>query len=385
MITLRIKRSKTRNPTKHGYLLLLAVAILLLVAQSPAFQSGANLSISSDVISAVKELVDHSPQVSNNATSKYPSDHENIPKANTADHDVSTPSHSPTIVFVTASSQNHFRVAKRDILKSLQHWLFGEASQHFDRNFYFKANMTINDVDIPFDVKVIFYDLDYKKKNMVPKEIFLSSFYPYVEYRSFNYQAYPPHVNVSTETFGDYAWKPLIVKQVMKEQRELLQRRYQSSSIPGITPSVAPISLVYWVDAGTVLLGLDTCRKLNRDIEFALEYGLFVPENSPLKRWTHPGTAFHKLIQLDPELYHNQSTLMPSANTILFDATNDAIWENIVTIWSECALDPDCIAPPGSNLQTNHRYDQAVLSCLMAKNGIPAPNRQRRCIRRGTG
>ncbi|KAL3936802.1 MAG: hypothetical protein SGBAC_007956 [Bacillariaceae sp.] len=233
--------------------------------------------------------------------------------------------------------------------------------------------MTIHDLDFPFDIKVILYDLDYQKKTMQQKEKVLWNKYPFVEYRRFDYQSYPPHVNISADAYGAYAWKPAIIKQVVEEQRQYFSSRMIHSP-----------SLVYWVDAGTVIIP-NACNKLNRDLEFALEHGIYTPENSWVSRWTHPDTANHTLIQLDPALYADRSTLMCSANTILVDAKNDTIWDNILTRWNECAMDPSCIAPPGSNVKTNHRYDQAVLSALMAKHGIPAPNRGRRCIKRGSG
>lgn len=385
-MTLRIKRSRTRSTTKllsFPSIVLLSVTILWLFAWSPTLQSLSRISISADTVYGVMEVVDNALQGSYNSLSNYSSHDENITKTESDNHEKS--SSSSTIVFVTASSQDHFEVALRDILKSLQYWIFGEASKQYDRyTFYFKANMTIHDLDIPFEVKVIFYDLDYEKKVMIEKEMILAQRYPFVEYRRFNYSAYPPHVNISTIDNGAYAWKPAIVKEVLKEQRQqLLQKGHKRGSNSRTNPLFRTKSLVYWADAGTVYLA-HVCHLLNRDIEFALEYGLFTPENAFLDRWTLPDTAFHKLIQLDPELYRNQSTLMCSANTILVDATNDTIWDNVITVWSECAMDPSCIAPPGSNFR-NHRYDQAVISALMAKNGIPAPNRQRRCIKRGTG
>ena len=45
-----------------------------------------------------------------------------------------------------------------------------------------------------------------------------------------------------------------------------------------------------------------------------------------------------------------------------------AAYDRVLVPWERCALDRDCIAPPGSD-RSNHRQDQAVLSVLAHEFG----------------
>ncbi|CAO3672901.1 unnamed protein product [Umbelopsis ramanniana] len=51
-----------------------------------------------------------------------------------------------------------------------------------------------------------------------------------------------------------------------------------------------------------------------------------------------------------------------------FDTNNATVVSEIMTPWYQCALDKDCIAPPGSS-RHNHRQDQAALTFLVYRSG----------------
>jgi len=62
-------------------------------------------------------------------------------------------------------------------------------------------------------------------------KLLIKETYPFIEYRKFNYSNYPEHYHITK--FSLYAWKPAIFKEVVLQHRK---------------------SLVYWLDAGLLLL-----------------------------------------------------------------------------------------------------------------------------------
>lgn len=252
-----------------------------------------------------------------------------------------------SLVVVTGASENHFKILQNDLLASLQ--------EHI-----------LSDTSFSFDVKVIFYDLDYKPWLQREHEQTLANNYSYVEYRKFNYAFYPQYFDIY-QSRGEYAWKPVIVEEVVLEQRKAASH---------------PKSLVYWLDAGVKIKSNRRCKKLEKDLEYVTKNGIHTPTSAGiLKKWTMNGTA--NFLGLDEKIYNSDSTRIGSGGIVLIDVNNDRIVNEIIKPWSKCAQVRECIAPAGSS-RKNHRQDQSALSVLLNKHKIEILP-QTGCVGRGLG
>jgi hypothetical protein len=149
--------------------------------------------------------------------------------------------------------------------------------------------------------------------------------------RRFAFENYPAHVDIRVAR-GQYAWKPIIIAEVFR-------------SVGG---------MVLWLDAGNLVHR--RLRKIRRALS---TQGLYSPLSSGnIARWTHPGTL--QSLKVSPRLLAKRNR---NGALVGFAAGHPGIRQLVVT-WEQCALDANCIAPPGSS-RKNHRQDQAVLSVLM--------------------
>lgn len=150
------------------------------------------------------------------------------------------------------------------------------------------------------------------------------------EVHTFPFDDYPPHMNIR-DGRGQYAWKPVIVAEVLRK-------------------TGGP---VLWLDAGNLIQ-----RRLQK-IRRVLQAEGFYSPTSPgtIAQWTHPKTLEH--LGADPCLLGR-----PNRNgaIVAFEPARAGI-AGFVERWKEGALDESCIAPAGSD-RSNHRQDQAVLSVL---------------------
>ena len=172
--------------------------------------------------------------------------------------------------------------------------------------------------------------------------------WPGLSLHRFNYAAYPPHLDVATNA-GEYAWKPVIVAEVVD--------RVRAAAVPDD---------VVWSDAGSYFEALEPIAGRIRGSR-----GLWVRRSSGTMRdWTHPlmfdaleadATAFLERPNADATLV-GFATGHPSAEV------RERVYRDVVVPWKHCALAKGCIAPPGSS-RKNHRQDQAVLSYLVHHAG----------------
>jgi len=138
---------------------------------------------------------------------------------------------------------------------------------------------------------------------------------------------YPNHVQEGKK----YAWKPIIINETV--------HKYKS---------------IFWMDAGSTLAGpVEPIEKILRI------QGIMLVKGQDLNmRLSHPGTytwfGYDKETMATGPHYsgNTQAFLHPSRYT-----------EKIVIPNAKCALDVNCIAPPGSALH-RHRYDQTSISIL---------------------
>lgn len=258
------------------------------------------------------------------------------------------------LVIVTGYSNNHFKALMGDLLQSVQEYVLNPASYKNSSNKLL--------------VKVICYDLNpphiRREEESIRMVNELHNKFPFVEYRFFDYESYPPHFNIQTNR-GEYAWKPIIVEEVVTEHYKILSNS----------------TYVYWLDAGLVIK-----RELfGDDMAIARRQGIYSPASSgSLKKWTVEKTA--KYFGMDDKTYNSNHTAICSGGIVLIDAKNKTVVEKVVKPWSECALHKECIAPPGSS-RLNHRQDQSALSVILNMLNIEIIqwNEQTPSVKRGHG
>ncbi len=167
-------------------------------------------------------------------------------------------------------------------------------------------------------------------------------------YHVFDYRAYPPFMNVARNA-GEYAWKPVIVAEVVERAR-----------------AVEPQVDVLWADAGCYFHALPPIAS-----RIAESGGLWVRTSAgTMGEWTHPG--MFACLNADPAEFGDKrnadATLVGFAIGSGPSPQREAVYRDIVLPWRACAMVKDCIAPAGSSRE-NHRQDQAVLSYLVHRAG----------------
>jgi hypothetical protein len=176
-------------------------------------------------------------------------------------------------------------------------------------------------------------------------------------YHRFDAAAYPAYMNTARNA-GEYAWKPVIVAEVVE--------RVRSSDDP---------SDVLWADAGCYFHALQPMADRLRKTR-----GLWVrPSAGVMREWTHPLMFEHLGVNPDDygEKRNADATLVGFAVGSAAPSDGEAVYRNVIQPWRACALVKDCIAPPGSSRQ-NHRQDQAVLSYLVHRSGYQFAGETRR-------
>jgi uncharacterized protein DUF1647 len=166
--------------------------------------------------------------------------------------------------------------------------------------------------------------------------------------RPFNYAAYPPHLDVTINA-GEYAWKPVIVAEVVDRTR-----------------AGGEIEDVLWSDAGSYFHALRPVAD-----RIGASRGLWVRRSSgTMRQWTHPLTL--EYLRADMERFADRpnadATLIGFATGHPDAGVRERVYRDVIEPWRACALAKDCIAPPGSS-RRNHRQDQAVLSYLVHRAG----------------
>lgn len=159
-----------------------------------------------------------------------------------------------------------------------------------------------------------------------------------VQLRTFNFADYPDYFRLAGDTRGEYAWKPVVVLDVLQEFG----------------------GLVLWLDSGNLIR-----RPLDRtwnDIAAAGAYSSRTPGD--IRTWTHAGTL---------EFLKVMGSLLGAGNCngamVGFNANHARAVATVARRWRACALEKACIAPEGSS-RANHRQDQAALTVMMRLNGF---------------
>ena len=167
-------------------------------------------------------------------------------------------------------------------------------------------------------------------------------------YHRFDRALYPAYMNAAVNA-GEYAWKPVLVAEVIE--------RVRSESDPGD---------VLWADAGCFFHALEPIA--DRLVKTG---GLWVrPSAGVMRQWTHP--LMFDFFNADPNAYGDKpnadATLVGFAMGSAAPSAREALYRDVILPWKACAMVKDCIAPKGSS-RKNHRQDQAVLSYLVHRAG----------------
>ena len=234
--------------------------------------------------------------------------------SSSASYEGLTQEESKPWVIVTGSSANHYDVSVTSLLPSIRR-------------------------QVPADkVSVLYYDLGLTDAQAEE----LQRTFPEVEYRRFDYDIYPKHVHISQPTAGQYAWKPILLREVV----------YQS-----------PHSLIFWLDGGNSIEGpLD---EFFATIE--KEGGYTDTTTGNMLDYTHPG--MFEYFGVDPQKYKHKNETNVNGAIIGLNAKDLRIVKSLVEPWVDCALHLECIGPKGSS-KGNHRQDQAALGYYWHENHI---------------
>lgn len=151
----------------------------------------------------------------------------------------------------------------------------------------------------------------------------------------FPFNLYPSYFNISIAA-GEYAWKPVIINEV-----------YIKYKHP-----------VVWLDAGCNITG-----SIDYIIENIKKKKVWSQKTShDIKKYTHPLMLKHFNF---PDKWLNNTCC--AGGTVAFMYPSQ-LAERILNEWKNCALEHDCIAPPGSD-RSNHRQDQSSLTLISYLNG----------------
>ena len=180
--------------------------------------------------------------------------------------------------------------------------------------------------------KTVVYDLGLSQS----ERDYITTNFTSLDLRVFDYSKYPPYLNIKINA-GEYAWKPVILNQVLNEFK----------------------CTVCWLDAGNVVT--EPLVKLRKITEWN---GFYSPwASGTIADWTHPKTLDYMKVKKSILDKYNLAGGCVSAN---YHNEEAAV---LIEKWAKCALIKECIAPEGSN-RDNHRQDQAVLSVLAYQSDL---------------
>lgn len=190
-------------------------------------------------------------------------------------------------------------------------------------------------------IKVYFYDLGLADSEV--SEILKTL--PFVVYRKFNFDAYPPHVR----NLHNYAWKTLIIQQMLSE-----------------------FDGTMWFDSSLKFQEKNTSVIMEQLARHNLGFMFYVSTTGhSIITATHPGMMEYFPMEKTAAI---KDMLQGGAVIVI----NKAEVQKFIMKWLViCVLKTDCIAPPGSTLYCGsnfprerfggcHRYDQSLVNILVS-------------------
>ena len=181
--------------------------------------------------------------------------------------------------------------------------------------------------------KLIIYDLGLS--DHVVK--YISEISPNTLIKKFEYYRYPSWFNIKINA-GEYAWKPVIVYEVVSKAH----------------------GPVVWMDAGNRIKS-----KLNHVYGRVLRSGFYsTTTQGDLSDWTHEGTL--KYFNLSRDWARGKKNV--NGAIVAFNPLHKKAL-NVSAEWNRLAQIKDAIAPEGSS-RKNHRQDQALLGVLCHRENL---------------
>ncbi len=200
-----------------------------------------------------------------------------------------------------------------------------------EKNYFKQLDSLLESYYKNLSNKLIVYDIGLEKDQVN----YLKDKYEKLNIRIFRFNHYPKFIGeYFDDKLGNYAWKPIIVNELMQECK----------------------SKVVWLDAGNLI----TKKIIFLKIALTAS-GIIVPTSSnTIRDWTHPKTIEYIGINnkyLDSNNY--------ASGLIGFDYKSKKA-NKIAELWSNFSQIQECISPLDSSRE-NHRQDQAVLTLLLYK------------------
>ena len=164
----------------------------------------------------------------------------------------------------------------------------------------------------------------------------LNILYNNIILKHFDFSKYPSYFNININA-GEYAWKPVIINEVMN------------------TISDYTNTILLWCDSGNIFT-----TDLYTHYNIIKQNNVYSPTSSgTIRQWTHPKTLEWFNINYDDIVL----TYSPRNGAILGFNIENIVVREFIKKFNDLACIKDCIAPQGSN-RSNHRQDQAVFTLL---------------------
>ena len=211
--------------------------------------------------------------------------------------------HKDSLTIITGSDTSHFQSLKQLV----------ESIKKYEENS-----------------KLIIYDLGLKIEELNE----LKKKYNNIQINKFEFNNFPEYISLSSQDSGAYAWKPIIIEEVLNSSK----------------------GLILWCDAGNMLT-----RNLNPLKRHLRTIGFYSPLSSEnIKKWSHPKTL--NQLNFPKNKYHKRNL-----NAAVVGINYDSKFKNLVSIWKSSALKKELILPEGAN-SSNHRWDQTLLTLIYYKD-----------------
>tara|TARA_B100001121_G_C18699031_1_gene626467 strand:- start:2731 stop:3474 length:744 start_codon:yes stop_codon:yes gene_type:complete len=193
------------------------------------------------------------------------------------------------------------------------------------------------------NIILVIYDLGLNKENKNKINLLHEKENIKMIIKTFDYSKYPDYFNIKINA-GQYAWKPVIIKECF----DTICNLYEDN-------------ILLWMDAGNMITGsikkLETLIKNNNIYSPITSGGILKNRHTDVdKGWVHHKT--YNLIGNNIRQNYN----MRAGGTIGFNCNNCWVIE-LISKFSEYACNKDIIAPEGSN-RLNHRQDLSILTIL---------------------
>lgn len=186
-----------------------------------------------------------------------------------------------------------------------------------------------------FPVQVYFWDLGLTAEEALE----LQKTFPTVHYKVCPFEKLPPHAQLTAPYAGAYAWKPWIIFETYKEVSK---------------------GILAWCDAGNIITNPHIFMEITR------ESGIYAPFAVGYNReWTHPDTF--RLMNAEKAAGCAQR----GAGFVSMVCGEPMVYA-FLEQWKNYSMRPEVIIPEGSS-RASHRWDQSILSCLIALWEVRCP------------